>query len=91
MTYKYNNLSHNDTVAIEMMENLEYDAEQSEALYAIEEAIGNAVGLFDMDTFEIEIENIMSKARAKRTVQNIAFPFDKLFSDLLRSKTWKVK
>jgi hypothetical protein len=54
MTYKYDNLSHNDTVAIEMMESLEYDAEQSEALYAIEEAIGNAIGLFDMDTLWVE-------------------------------------
>jgi hypothetical protein len=86
MTYKYNNLSHNDTVAIEMMENLEYDAEQSEALYAIEEAIGNALSLFDMDTLAAEIDNIMSKTKEKRTMQNIAFPFDKLFSDLLKNK-----
>ncbi|MDR2099991.1 MAG: hypothetical protein LBP40_04075 [Campylobacteraceae bacterium] len=61
MTYKHNNLSHNDTVAIERMESLEYDLEQSEALYAVEEAIGNAIGLFDMDTLEIEIGNMMSK------------------------------
>jgi hypothetical protein len=82
----YNNLSRNDTVAIEMMESLEYDTEQSKALDKIEEAIKEAYHLFDTDTLYAEIDNVISNIGKKRRVDNLAFPFDKIFNDLLGDK-----